>query len=658
MKLFLSLVLILLQIPRASAEEWVLTASGGVSLGSYEAGVIDHFLRSKRDELPKKLKVAMGASAGSINSLLAIFEACATKPRPEKSLLWDMWIPVGLEQLDARDTNLRSLFKRDAIEPLFAQLRERWSEGFRTDCDVVFGVTVTRQEPLIESIGPGLEIFRQAESFTVRISGRGPGHRPRVENYIGHDVNSYRTTLPLDDAGTGNLDMLLGLIQASSAFPGAFSPFPIRHCLLRPGEKERDCKSSDAREDHFVDGGIYHNGPVGQAYKISQRLGLGEKAEILYINASSPMHGFKERVSPLKNDIGVLEEFRNLFANFMTSGRKFELTRSLEESPQIKKHLRTNVKTFPLVSQPLYAFLGFVETDFRRADYFNGVYDGEKMFGGTSADPTARCYIEHLGGAGATCPLEENLAILARLARERKENGEASPDLQPIFERLDRWKFHFKDLGIEKRDAEYGKIFLKQRLSRLMVNFADRQPESYSSSMKLGVYPAMNMLEYSPSLTNSYFLLGSSPEFGITAVVRKKYSLPTFLRLGTGILLFQNNGQWTFDSTFWSPTPYLSLTIQPSSWGNALWQISAGARLGYILAHSDQGGTRTCEDGDQERYIAACSGLSPQAFVSLTVLERARMQFVFVPGDPNRFNLRDYPAYILQFGMVLPHLFE
>lgn len=660
--LYIFIFTLFISLPKVSANDWVLTASGGVSLGSYEAGVIDYFLKAKQKELPQGLKVAMGASAGSINTLLAVFEACAIEPKPDKSLLWDMWIPVGLDQLDARQTKLRSLFKRDAIEPLFGQLRKRWQEGFRTDCNVIFGATVTRKEPLIESIGPGLEMFRQAESFTVRIRGNGAGKMPIVENYLLGNQNSYRTILPLVNSGEQNLEILFGLIQASSAFPGAFSPYPIRHCLLRPGEKDRSCHSSASREDLFVDGGIYHNGPVGLAYKISQQLGLKDKAEILYINASSPIQGQKEEkeqeVSTKSTD-GFVEEFKNHLANFMTSGRNFELTRSLEESPQIKKHLKTNLKNFPLVSQPLYAFLGFIETDFRRADYYNGIYDGVKMFGEAhSLDSIAKCYLEHLDSNLATCSMDNNLVLLARLSRERIESNEIAPDVGAIFDRLGRWKYHFKDLGLNQSDSEYGKIFLKQRLSRLLLDFADRQPKDYSKTMKLGIYPAMNLLEYSPSLTNTYFLIGSSPEIGIRRVIRKKYNLPTFLRLGAGVLMFQNNGQWTFDSTFWSPTPYLSLSIQPNNWGNAFWQVSAGTRLGYILSHSDQAGTRPCNDNDREKYVAACSGLSPQAFVSFTLLERARMQFVFVPSDPNRFNLRDYPAYILQFGLVLPHLFE
>ena len=114
--------------------------SGGVSLGSYEAGVLYSLVAEKRDDLTRELKVVYGASAGSINGLLGIIDLCGYRiSRRESNLLWKMWIPIGLDQLETKDKRITSLFDRKSIDPLFNELRERWIEGFKDSCDLQFG---------------------------------------------------------------------------------------------------------------------------------------------------------------------------------------------------------------------------------------------------------------------------------------------------------------------------------------------------------------------------------------------------------------------------------------------------------------------------------------------------------------------------------------
>jgi hypothetical protein len=94
-------------------ERYSLTISGGVSLGAYEAGqswALVEVLRRFR-ELPTEtgegregvLAGVTGASAGSINSLIAVVAWCERDAgrvsTVEDNLFWRTWIPLGIERL-------------------------------------------------------------------------------------------------------------------------------------------------------------------------------------------------------------------------------------------------------------------------------------------------------------------------------------------------------------------------------------------------------------------------------------------------------------------------------------------------------------------------------------------------------------------------------
>src|SRR5689334_23038979 len=101
------------QVPARDTERVsvLLTISGGVSLGSYEAGLnwglLEVFNLTARDSLRRawnlpryNLSVVAGASAGNINGLLSAIEWCRTRATtaPEHSLLWKIWVRTGFDQ--------------------------------------------------------------------------------------------------------------------------------------------------------------------------------------------------------------------------------------------------------------------------------------------------------------------------------------------------------------------------------------------------------------------------------------------------------------------------------------------------------------------------------------------------------------------------------
>ena len=78
-----------------------MTIAGGVSLGAYEAGLVYYTLESLRANPGlTELKLATGASAGSVNGFMAVLQSCGPGvANPRQSLFWKAWIPLGLDNL-------------------------------------------------------------------------------------------------------------------------------------------------------------------------------------------------------------------------------------------------------------------------------------------------------------------------------------------------------------------------------------------------------------------------------------------------------------------------------------------------------------------------------------------------------------------------------
>jgi hypothetical protein len=91
---------------------FVISASGGISLGSYQAGVtwaLGRLTRLLADSARIRstlrlgqplLAAATGASAGNVNAVLSAIEWCSAAPAsPEQSLFWRVWVNVGWPEL-------------------------------------------------------------------------------------------------------------------------------------------------------------------------------------------------------------------------------------------------------------------------------------------------------------------------------------------------------------------------------------------------------------------------------------------------------------------------------------------------------------------------------------------------------------------------------
>ncbi len=386
-----------------------LVVSGGVSLGAYEAGFLYQLVEIlKASPGAFDLKVATGASAGSINGLLALLSSCSARSiDPRGSLLYKTWADVGFPYLlEGERASPIALFSRQSVQEVSDRIARRFGQGFAETCDVVLGVSTTRLAPRKESLvgDPALRLPRSEERFVVRLRGRGEGQPPSLENYVDADYGFPQGLLPLDDNPAG-FDGLRELLFASSAFPFAFDPVMLAHCTTLTGGR---CTPRGASRALFVDGGVFDNQPLGLASRLVAD-GLG---------AASGRGGF---ASPLRRGRGALPEDAvfvyvdpdissypslpdgadtartrsaqslalHYLGMFVESARSQELVSVLERSPELGSRLLIAAADTPPASQALASFFGFFDRNLRVFDFYLGMRSARR-FADARIAPRAR----------------------------------------------------------------------------------------------------------------------------------------------------------------------------------------------------------------------------------------------------------------------------
>ncbi len=379
-----------------------MTIAGGVSLGAYEAGLAYYALESLRANPGlSELKLVTGASAGSVNGFISLLQSCGgATPDPRRSLFWTGWIPLGFEQLTAKDgTGPTAAFSRAAFQAPLDQIQAAWQAGLRADCDVVYGLSVTRLEPRMVSLkGERLQLPRVEEHFVVRVQGRGRGKTPRLTNYADPTWEGEQALLPEGPGGEVPFEALMDAIFASTAFPGAFPPQPVRHCVVRGGKAWPGCPEADVRTDLFVDGGVFDNTPIRLASERAAA-GLGvegdpgrwrsrpdlsrrappEAAVFTYVSTDVRTFPPPDLVINGKAPTSILGVAAEVGASFYDSARAKNLLYVHDETPEFFERLVIPERHLPAASSPLGAFFGFFEAELRAFDFALGMYDARKM---------------------------------------------------------------------------------------------------------------------------------------------------------------------------------------------------------------------------------------------------------------------------------------
>lgn len=311
-------------VPRVS-----MTVSGGVSLGSYQAGAAWAFvyvLRHRKeivqmhDSLRRvipdalidppsyQLDVLTGASAGNVNAVIGAIEYCEAQAgdKPEQSLFWKAWTGIGYKQLmqGSPDADGPAPFSRAAFGPLWDTVRyEMAHHAPSPDCDIVLGLTTTKHHPHVISYVQGVEapVMRFAGVFRVVGDANALAFAEPTGRHVlpGRYLNDILILDPIDSSITDStprqfpngeyrlpLSSVRQLVEASGAFPAAFAPREVSFRFLdttlkwTPDGTGFPCLRASViapqclppLQAHFVDGGLFDNRPLGLALDLARTL--------------------------------------------------------------------------------------------------------------------------------------------------------------------------------------------------------------------------------------------------------------------------------------------------------------------------------------------------------------------------------------------------
>lgn len=408
-----------------------LTVSGGVSLGAYEAGFL--YYLTEVAKLPENrsamdLKLVTGASAGNINALFTILALCSKpQPNPQRSIFWDTWIHLGAKELfrppspqDPPETG-HGAFARSALLRIAGNLESVFRGGIDEKCDHVLAVSTTRLKSAEVTLRDGFKVPRQEEKFVVRIRGRGPGRAPLVTNYVNPSSALPLPMLPFPVDQTSTDDqlktfvLLRDLLLASAAFPVAFPPQPLPHCLTpgtlqvstastpvaampattTPSSERRgvvtECKDLPVFTEDFIDGGVFDNSPLRLADSLAAHIntdgvwqdpgtpvppGSRFQGGFLFIDPDIAAYPLPPETAVAPN-LPLIPQIGSFLSNFISTARSKELYTLLQERPDIDVSL--SHRHFPTASGHLANFFGFFEENFRRFDFYLGMYDAHRM---------------------------------------------------------------------------------------------------------------------------------------------------------------------------------------------------------------------------------------------------------------------------------------
>jgi hypothetical protein len=356
-----------------------LTISGGVSLGSYEAGLVWSFVQalraSRREGLNVDLASVTGASAGSINALLAAALWCEDDGEPrdravEHNLFHETWLPVGVDELlpdDPRayqrgDGLLSGVPLERQLASLQAFLFGNGARKLRPGCAVPLGFTVTRTEPEERDVS-GLRSRSQRFAVPLLFEVSWDG-KPRIlRAHLPPDRASAGSTLYLGEQAEPGTTLpvvsppqLFNAILASGAFPMAFRPRDLCDCALSCAAKDRViggvcpgpsperpltsltcatvlpagqrmlCKHS------YVDGGIFDNAPVGLGIDLAEwARGPGPLQPITYLMFDPDFRRFAppDPAAGMMSARTGLEGPLALFGNLVATARSGELSNAV-----------------------------------------------------------------------------------------------------------------------------------------------------------------------------------------------------------------------------------------------------------------------------------------------------------------------------------------
>lgn len=391
-----------------------LTISGGVSLGSYEAGLnwaIAKMMKKRRKDAiennqpyPHLVSIS-GASAGGINTLLTAISWCVEEEKIKKkinyhdtarqNIFYSVWCPVGFDQLlpqsDDAYTITDGVFSSNELRIIADNLRKLLKEEiYREDCYIPFAVVVTRTQPLtMEFEGIKVESKRVVIPLKLVSDKQHPG-KIRILNHIVDNSNPllgdviYLQT----DGNQVAPEYLVDALLATSAFPMAFGQITLKYCncIENFDSNTELCPNKCAPEAaDFVDGGLFDNMPLGVAKALSEEKNSQDFDYLLpynyiYMATDNRRPLIKEAPDKIKIEVRSLGLANQLgfLAEAISTSQYYELRnvlRTVKWNDPNRRQLLLITRYPSLTGNYLSHFGAFLDQTFRDYDYYAGVYD-------------------------------------------------------------------------------------------------------------------------------------------------------------------------------------------------------------------------------------------------------------------------------------------
>ena len=395
-----------------------LAISGGISLGSYEAGLNWAIVKQLKiaqqdahyrvDKYPPRLTAVSGASAGGINALVSAMGWCMDDSRLSSyvsdtitnNLFRDIWLGVGFDNLlpanpgeyEATD----GLLSRKAFDQVINRIRVLLDQPvYKSDCHIPLALTVTRTIAMIMDVN-GIKVRNQRFVIPVSLSSDPdrPGHVRLHSHVVSEDDPLFGNVIYLQARPGSKIDLniepVIQAVLASSAFPVAFGRVKLDYCIRAGVDMASpDSSDEDARcpagygqgAAYFVDGGVFDNVPLGLAKALaeSSRKPADSQYHYIYLDPGSRRpFNFEEEISGDKSIGFGLKSQLHFIGGAIQTGGEYELynvLRSDDWSGQGERRILLSSRHPPITGEFLAHFGAFIDSSFREYDYYAGVYD-------------------------------------------------------------------------------------------------------------------------------------------------------------------------------------------------------------------------------------------------------------------------------------------
>ena len=335
-------------------------------------------MKKKKNNLDRTFrpKYFTGASAGGINSVLALIESCSHEQRDmDESLLWKIWVPIGLKELvDKKKMGPINIFTREKMRAVAEAAKESFNEGLKKGCTSILGIALTRLKPDYVRFEKNIKVPDMGQYVVIKIEGKGKGKNPVVSNYIVSELAKKQILLPFGEKGVSDVDLIFKAAYATSAFPVAFKPELIKYC--RSDGKSTDCKNKKLEQAKYIDGGFFDNVPLTLLAQINEQENFGKKKKkrgrFVYVNPFFTKYFQPEDKSKV-NQESLFSYSAKIMNNFVTTSRSKRLL--MFSKYEDNNSVRSTSRSFPLISTQMGSFFGFLDEGFRRYDFYIGMLD-------------------------------------------------------------------------------------------------------------------------------------------------------------------------------------------------------------------------------------------------------------------------------------------